>query len=320
MIIIGTSERNNFFLERDSSLSGKNASLSGRYEYSSPIELDSVSGNYFAIPSSVILNADINEKRATVFSFFSIRRGLDYGLLFSVNNIVKWTGRQPNRNANGINNKIIHVIKCLSSGGYLTLSEEPNNSSCIEATFNLSKILKECEHERFAIVYLDELKQILNYQNPNPKDSFLNSDIILLVFAYLRMKIFRRRNKLFPEEINIDNKNNHQHDINTRRLYSPDAYNCFYFEIAKELGLTDRTVSKAVAALNELGLIYSESLPRIKYHDGDSDKWRTDHTIFCNTYKREGKYLLASGSEYYLFEIENKKRKLNIMDNRKENF
>ena len=158
------------------------------------------------------------------------------------------------------------------------------------------------------------MKQILNYKNQNSKDSSVNNDIILLVFAYLRMRIFRRRNRLFPEEINIDNKNSHKYDIEARKLRSPDAYDCYYCDIAKELGLSSRTVSKAINVLNELGLIYSESLPRIRY-DG---KWRTDHTIFCNAYKREGSCLLASGSDYYLTEVKNKKKKLNIIDNKQD--
>ena len=288
--------------------------LTEKFEYSSPIELDAISGNYFAIPASIIMDTDMTEKRATVFSFFSSYRGLNSSLFFSINNIVKWTGKQPNRHANGINSKIIQVIECLRDGGYLTLSEELNNSSCVEATLNLYKISQECDNDRFAIIYLDELKQIMDYQNPNAKDAFLNSDVILLVFAYLRMKFYRRRNKLFLEEISVNNQNNHQLDIDTRRLRSPDAYDCYYYEIAEELGITSRTVSKAVDVLNELGLIYSEPLPRIKYEN----KWRTDHTVFCNTYKREGNYLLISGSQYYLTEIENKKRKLNIVDNRKK--
>ena len=285
-----------------------------RYEYSSPVELDAISGNYFAVPASIIMDTDMTEKRATVFSFFSIYRGLNSSLFFSINNIVKWIGKQPNRHSNGINSKIIHVIEYLRDEGYLTLSEELNNSSCMEATLNLSKISEECENDRFAIIYLDELNKIISYQNPNAKDVFLNSDVILLVFTYLRMKIYRRRNKLFLEEINVDNQNNHQLDIDTRRLRSPDAYDCYYYEIAEELGLTSRTVSKAVDVLNELGLIYSESLPRIKYEN----KWRTDHTVFCNAYKRESNCLLISGSQYYLTEVENKKRKLNIVDNRKK--
>ena len=290
---------------RVTSLSGESTSLSGRYEYSSPVKLDPIGGNYFAIPASIITSTEMTEKRVTVFSFFSIYRGINSGMFFSVNNIVKWLGKQPNRHSNGINNKIIQTIEHLRQGGYLTLSEELNNSSCIEAIINLDKISEECDNDRFAIVYLDELKKIVDYQNPNTKDSFLNSDVVLLVFAYLRMKIYRRRNKLFADEINIDNKNNHQYDIDTRKVRSPDAYDCYYYEIAEELGITARTVSKAVDVLNELGLIYSESLPRIKY----DDKWRTDHTVFCNAYKREGNYLLACGSDYYTTEIKNKKIK-----------
>lgn len=280
--------------------------LEERCEYPSPTRLDSDSENYFVIPSSILLENIINEKRATVFSFFSVYRGLSNRLFFSINNIVKWMGKQPNRNANGINNKIIQVINNLNDGGYLTLFDELTHSSCIEANFDITKISQECDYSRFAVIYIDELQKILNYQCT--KDTFLNNDIILLVFAYLRMKIFRRRNKLLPEEINVDNKNNHQYDIETRRLSSPDAYDCYYSEIAEELGLSARTVSKAVTELNNLGLIYSESLPRIKVEN----KWRTDHTIFCNAYKREGNYLLANGSVYYLSEIENKKKKIKL--------
>lgn len=287
--------------------------MSERYEYSSPVELDIDSSNYFVIPESIIVsdNANMNEKRITIFSFFSIFRGLNQNLFFSVNNIAKWMGKQPNRNANGINNKIIQVIECLKDWGYLTLFEELNKSS-VKASFNLMKISQECEHDRFAVIYLDEVDKILKYKNPNSKDAYLNNDILLLVFAYLRMKIYRRRNKLMPEEINLDNKNNYRYDIEARRLRSPEAYNCFYFEIAEELGLSTRIISKTMEILNELGLIYSESLPRIKYRDENGEKWRTDHTIFCNTYKREGSYLLASGKDYYLSEVSNKKKKLNV--------
>ena len=116
-----------------------------------------------------------------------------------------------------------------------------------------------------------------------------------------------------PEEINYQNKNNHKYDIEARRIRSPEAYDCYYFEIAETLGLSTRIISKAIDILNHLGLIYFESLPRIKYHDGNNEKWRTDHTVFCNMYKREGNYLLASGNEYYLLEIKNKKRKINII-------
>lgn len=282
------------------------------YEYSSYVDLDDVSCNYFRVPSSIISGIDIGDKRVSVFSFFSIRRGLDRNLLFSVNNIVKWMKKQPNRNANGINNKIIQTIKNLSDWGYLELFDELNNSSCIEANFNLQKISHECDERKdgFALIYLDELNKILSYQDLNTKDVFFNNDIVLLVFAYLRMKIYRRSNKLLLGEINLDNREDHEYDIKERMLRAPEAYDCYYYEIAEELGLSPRIVSKAVNVLWNLNLIYFEPLPRIKYND----KWRTDHTIFCNTYKREKNYLLASGSDYYMQEIVNKKKKLKIVN------
>lgn len=283
-------------------------SLGDVKEYLSPVKLSGISGNRFAVPHSIITDSDMNDKRVTAFSFFSVRRGLDCCLTFSLNNIVKWTGRKPNRHENGINDKFAQAVEYLEDQGYLTLSGKPGHTSCVDACLSLDRIAEECECDRFAVIYLDELRKILDYKNPNSKDVFLNSDVVLLVFAYLRMMIFRRRNRLLPEEIGVGGIYNRELDIETRRKKSPDTYNGYYCDMADELGITSRTFSKAVDALNDMGLIYSESLPRVK-HDG---KWKTTHTVFCNAYKREGDCLLASGEEYYLAEVENKKNKLNI--------
>lgn len=285
----------------------------GIYEYTSVTELDKISGNYFVVPASIILDTNQNNKRVSIFSYFSIKRGLDCTVTFTINSLLKWFNKKSDKHVNGINDKIVQIIEYLSHGGYLILSDKPSSyttSSMIDAEYNLSKISQECEHDRFAVIYIDELKKILNYKSSNPKDTFLNVDVILLVFAYLRMMIYRRRNKLMPEEINIDNKNDYSLDIKSRKIRSPDAYDCYYYEIAENLDISARVISKVVAILNELDLIYSEPLPRIKYNN----QWRTDHTVFCNTYKRESNYLLTSGKEYYLEEVENKKKKLNIIN------
>lgn len=276
-------------------------------EYDSLTKLDYVSGSYFAIPECFILNKELNEKRISVFSYFSMRRGIDYSLSFSINEIIRWMRKKPDRHANGINNKIIQVINYLANEDYLYLSEEVSNpASVIDSQFNISKHMQIINRDRFATIYSDEVLKILGHTGQAKEDVYSNSDIVLMVFAYLRMRIYRRRNQLFPEEINLDNKNDHQYDIDSRRLKSPEAYNCFYYNIADDLGISERAVSKAIDVLCELGLIYYEQLPRIK-HNG---KWRTDHTIFCNAYKREESYLITSGSSYYLPEIESKKKKI----------
>lgn len=277
-----------------------------RKEYDSPVKLDGDEGTYFLLPVSIIQAIQLNNKRVTVFSFFAIRRGLDRRTLFTVNDIAKWMGRVPNRTPKGVNMKVTEVIRFLEKEGYLSLSGELSHAFSTEATWNPSKITDECTNQRFAVIYLDELKKILDYKSKNSFDKYCGNDVLLLVFAYLRMMICRRKNRLLPEEINVNNKNDVQLDISTRRQRSPDAYDCYYKDIAAALGISARSAAQAVLYLNELGLIYSEPLPRIN----TDDTWRTDHTIFCNAYKREGGYLLASGRDYYESEIKNKKKKL----------
>lgn len=276
------------------------------FEYPSPRKLDESSSIYIRIPSSIILDDEVNEKRITAFSFFYIKRALDSTVWFSINRIVEWTKRKPNRHKNGLNDKFAKAINYLANNEYISLYDKPSNTICTEAKFNHSKVSNECDHERFAVIYLDEIEKIMNYRDNNAKDSFMNNDMIMLIFAYLRMMIYRRSNKLRLEEINIDNKNSIEYDIETRKLRSPDTFNGYYCDIADDLGISDRIVSSAVNALHDLKLIYFEQLPRVR-HDG---KWRTKHTIFCNTYKRERDELLISGSEYYLSEVKRKKRKM----------
>lgn len=266
-------------------------------EFPTPIQLDRMQSSYFVIPGNIIMNNDMNDKRCTVFSYFSIRRGLDDYILYTVNDIVEWTNRTPNRHKNGINTKFIESIEHMSKRGMIHTLNKPNHTSLSKACIHMDVISNECKENRFATVYIDELNKILNYENPNPKDSFFNVDIILLVFSYLRMMIPKRKNKFMPE----DNRN-----IDERRMKFPDAYDCYQNDIANDLNISQKSVSKAIDALKEIGLIYHEELPRVQ-RDG---KWHTSSTIFCNFYKRESGMLLAEGKRYYMEEIKNKKNKL----------
>jgi hypothetical protein len=280
-----------------------------KYEYSSSVELANVTGKYFVVPKSIILAKNTNDKRLSAFSYFVMRAGMDNRVYFSVNEIIRWLGRKQDRHSTGINNRILQMTNYFKNEGYLNFDGELTSSSAkIEAEVNNSAILQICKQENFAIIYVDEYMRIAEYQklDVDTKDSYLNKDIILLVFAYLRMKIYRRKNRLAIDEININNKNSLDYDIHSRRKANPEAYNCYYIDIAEELGISERMVSKAANVLKEIGLIYLETLPRIKYNDN----WVTEHTIFCNTYKREGNLLLDSGEEYYMREIKNKKDKL----------
>jgi hypothetical protein len=266
-------------------------------EYDNPIQLNRAQSSYFVIPGNIIMNDEMNDKRCTVFSYLSIRRGLDDNILYTINDMVEWTNRTPNRHKNGINTKFIESIEQISERGLIDTFDKPNHTSLSKACIHMDVISNECKENRFATVYIDELNKILSYENPNPKDSFFNTDMMLLVFSYLRMMIPKRKNMLMPE----DNEG-----IDKRREKFPDAYDCYQNDIANDLNISQKSVSKAIDSLKEIGLIYNEELPRVQING----KWHTSSTIFCNFYKREGKTLLADGKKYYMEEIKNKKKKL----------
>lgn len=298
MVIIGKPEN-----KTSSFTNGFSQSNGFQYEY--PIQdLTELTGNacsWFNVPSSVILDTDMDSRRIAAFTFFAVRRGLDNQLSFSINNIVKWSGMTPDRHKGAVNDKYLTLVNQLCDRGYLTYSGNLSVTSYVDGVYNREKIFDECSKYRFAVLYLDEIITILQYQNIKKYNAYFNNAILLLVFAYLRMKIPRRSNRFRLDE-----------DINVRRSNYPEAYDCFLKDIEKDLKIPKKSLSSAVDLLKEMGLIYSEELPRIQYKNklSEENKWRTVTRIFCNTYKREDKKLLAYGKKYYEPEIERKKAKI----------
>ena len=280
--------------------------MEAEYEYPSPTELEGDATIYFMVPQSlaetILWSDNVNRHLLPVFAYFSVKRGLDNTVTFSVNQIVNWLNRQPNRNKTGINNKVLECIRFLHAKGYLTLTSPVKNAAINEITFNADKVREECNGHSFIILYLDEIKKILGYQKPGKDNYHLGNEIVLLVFLYLKYGTFKRPNKLMLQEMS----NNVEKDLERRRKNSPEAFDEYYYKIAEKLGLSSRAVSAATKILHELGLVYFEELPHYKH----GDEWRTDHTIFAFMYKRERGKLIASGRAYYEREIENKKLKL----------
>ena len=179
---------------------------------------------------------------------------------------------------------------------------EKSRSSYIKCEFNIGHYYEACSNG-YAAIYLDELEKIMNYKKENLKDSTLNNTAILLVFAYFRHKIRRRPNELMPEERTSDG-------IKKRKEKLPDAYSGNINDIANELNISSKTLSKIIDILEqELELIVTDRAYRIKNED---DEFRTLPTVFANAYKREDKYLLDTGDNYSRTEIklkaENMKR------------
>lgn len=266
-------------------------------------KLDSRSNKYIVIPSSVILDGKECEKLVTVFSYFFIKRGLDDTVSSSINMIAKWCGKNPNRSQRGISAKLLAAVNKLNEDGFISVSDNPSGANIVETNVNLGMITKLCQEdrERFATVYIDEILKIVRYDGLSSSNKTLDNDVLLHVFAYLRMMIYRRKS---------DPSATQYGDNDERRVRTTETYNCYIQDMAEELGLSPAIASDAIAALREMELIYFEPLPRLKY---DDSTWRTGHTIFCNWYKRESGYLVANGSKYYEEEVRNRKKQLKFV-------
>lgn len=271
------------------------ALVDGKYEYKR-IPLEESQSKYIYVPLSVITDTNLDTRRVGIFSYLRIHCGLNNVINFTIPDMVEWYGGKSDRRANGSNDKALSVLDTFNDKGYLTYITEKSRSSYMKCEFNMAYYYEECSNG-YAVVYLDELEKIMNYQKENLKDGTLNNTTILLVFAYLRNKIRRRQNELLPEERTSNG-------IKKRREKYPDAYGSNINDIAEELDISSKTISKIIDILEqELGLIITDRAYRIK---NENDEFRTLPTMFANAYKREDKYLLDTGSNYSRTEIEQK--------------
>lgn len=274
--------------------------IDGKYEYQR-VQLDEPSSKHIYIPLSVITDTNMDIRRVSIFSYLKIHCGLNNVIGFTIPDMVEWCGGKPDRRPNGINGKVLSVLDYFNDGGYLTYLTEKSRSSYMKCLFDTAKYYEQCSNG-YAVVYLDEIEKIMNYEKSNSKDGILNNSTILLVFAFLRNKIYRRPNELKPEERASDG-------IRCRRERLPEAYSSNIADIANEIGVSAKTLSKIIDILEyELELIVTDRAYRIK---NDNDEYRTLPTIFANAYKREDKYLLDVGDNYSRDEIELKVNNMN---------
>lgn len=267
--------------------------IDGKYEYRKTL-LEEYQSKYIYIPLSVITDTESDMRRVGIFSYIRVHCGLNNIIGFTIPDIVEWCGGKPDRRTNGSNDKTLSAIDILNARGYLTYLTDKSKSSYMKCKFDTSYYYEDCSNG-YAVIYLDELDKIMNYKRENVKDGFLNNMTILLTFAYLRNRIRRRPNELKPEERTSDG-------IKNRRQRLPDAYSSNISDIANEIGVSSKTLSKIIDILEyELELIVTDRAYRVKNED---DEFRTLPTIFANAYKREDKYLLDTGNEYSRKEIE----------------
>lgn len=257
---------------------------------------------YFNVPISLIADAEMHAMRISLFCYLSIYRGMNNRLCFSVPHFVKWAGYKNDRRIGGMNDKVLTTLDLLNEWGYVTYCDDRpiSRTGCVEIEFNRNLVYETTQQESFGILYWDEVQKIIQYRNENPHDRYLDGNVVLLVFAFLRQAIFRLPNKLKPEERSPEG-------IANRRKRCFEAYNESYKDIGAVLGLRETTVSRAIKVLEQLKLIVTAEPYHIKNEIGD---FRTPDIIFANAYKRDGNELLAEGDDYALGEIKRKEESL----------
>jgi hypothetical protein len=267
--------------------------IDGKYEYRK-IPLKENQSKYIYIPLSVIADTELDVRRVAILSYLKIHCGLNNVVGFTVPDMVEWCGGKPDRRPNGSNDKTLTAIDTINDKGYLTYLTEKSRSSYMKCKLDSEYYYNECSNG-YSVMYLDEIEKIMNYQKDNLRNNVLNNATILLAFAYLRNRIKRRPNELKPEERTSEG-------IEKRRERIPDAYDSNINDMADEIGISSKTLSKIIDILEyELKLIVTDRPYRIKNED---DEFRTPPSIFANAYKRDDKYLLDTGEEYSRNEIE----------------
>ncbi|MGN1342044.1 MAG: hypothetical protein ACI4VL_02290 [Bacilli bacterium] len=268
------------------------------YEYENRIELDGLSAKYIVIPLPLILDNEIDKRRVVAFAYLKSYCGINNEINFTIPDMVTWCGNKPDRRTNGANDKFLDIIDALCDRGYFTYLTDISKSSLMKLKFNQDMFDEECSFNRFAILYLDEISKIMNYNESKNKTNNVTNSNILLVFAYLRAMIYHRPNRI---------KLSSGMSIEKRKELYPEAYNENYKSICNELDISQKTFTRIINVLeNELNLI-SVGKPHILI---DDKQYKTPDSIFVNTYKREDKYLLASGSDYIDGEINAKEKNM----------
>ena len=251
-------------------------------------------GNYVTNENGEVewLDLGLGKHRLGAYSYLFCKVAYDSTILLSLKLVYNWLHKKmdTHKNSKGIQS-YIQLFREYERMGLLQLEKDIEISKILEGVVYQDKLEDMCNGEnrdRFAILYLDEIEKIINYNGA------INIDkaYVLLVFAYFRLMIPNQSDAYGAVEIS-------------------EAFNAYYRQVEDELGLSERVVSKAVSVLIDLGILHEERRPPIVKYVYDGGKKIKKHipqtSIFCNVYKRKDGKLIKYGESYYGEEIKKKK-------------
>lgn len=237
---------------------------------------------YFAkIPIDLILAKDLNEMRILCFHYLNQNITADDTVMYCANYMIQFCGYKNHINRNRKVNTYTKLMDCMNwfhRNGYIVdFDAQKYKGVVFQCSYaDRDKIRSP---ERFGIIYDFEIKRILEYKADYKP---LSSSILLLVLSYIRVMTWRRKN---------------DKDI------KPEICRKKYTDIATDIGISERLVSRAVHTLAELGFVAIRTTPN---YQNDGGEWRTEDTLFATPYKFISKsegFVLAD-KEQYDFKVE----------------
>lgn len=250
-----------------------------------PTILRGVDARFIMIPEFVILHP--NKKVLASYIYFYVNAGMEYSINFSFYFLLKWNLYKSNIRKNTSLTQFADAVQYLYDKEIITVKNNTSskfkftsltNKSLVEMSLNMDVINKVVDKDGFAIIYIDEILDIIDFYKNNSPNNFIET---LATLAFLRLKIKLRD------------------DTDTEKK-KPEAYYNFYKNIYSELCIGKIGFSRAINVLSkELGIIYLVH-SKYQYKQGQHEVGKIIilPTIFCNYYHRRKGEVKNGGKEY----------------------
>jgi len=228
-----------------------------------PLQFKGGKMNYIKIPRALIYDSTIqNKDLILVYSYLYIRNGLDNVVLFTIDNMVSWAGYTPDSHKGKVNDRFISYLEYLSNNEYIVASINYRNYSgneCIQVTVNANHF--HLIPDNFAIIHIDEIHKLMNYKEYLTDYSRISTGKLLSLLSYIRANT----------------------NVNPKK---PLCCYRMYKTISTDIGLSIKAIPKLVFALDELDIIKTHSLKKVKIRkENGSYIFLTAPKIFVDCYK-----------------------------------
>lgn len=230
---------------------------------------------FVKIPEDILV-AQTSEKRIDAWIYLYFNQTRDSTVSYCLNHMIEYSGYSvlPNKHATDstyAGNMFISAMQWFYENGYIS---DFKKEMFIGSKFQNSPVSLDSPHlSHHGQIYDFEITYIKTHK---PKYTRITTSKILLVLAYIRLKMWRRHNQ----------SNGHS---SPPKKNKPEIFYSYINIIADKLHLDERMVSHTLSWLSENGFIAYEQLPT----DVSNGYYTTGYTVFVDRYR----YYISRGTK-----------------------